>query len=205
MCRPVPANIPKSSWACSRAEACGTGLTEVLCAAAILVTAVTGLAPLFLAAVRATIDARSQTTATVLALQRLEQLRGLTWGFDPNAPEVRISDLTTDLSGDRPTGGGRGLNQSPADALWTNTSGYVDYLDQSGRWVGSGASPPPGACWVRRWSIEPVAANPDDLLVLQVLVIPAGSVGSGQRPADRNAAWLRDGACMVTIRARMAR
>jgi hypothetical protein len=180
-------------------------LTEVLCAAAILVTAVTGLAPLFLAAVRATIDARSQTTATVLALQRLEQLRGLTWGFDQHAPGLRLSDTTADLSWDVPTGRGRGLSQSPGEALRMNTPGYVDYLDQFGRWVGSGVSPPPEARWVRRWSIEPLAPNPEDLLVLQVLVIPVGSIGSAQALSERNSPWLRDGARLVTIRTRMAR
>ena len=199
------ATIPKSSLTRSGSETCGTGLTEVLCAAAVLVTVVGGLAPLFLAAVRVTIDARSQTTATVSALQRLEQLRGLMWGFDQNAPGARISDTTTDLSWDGPTGGGRGLSQSPADALRINTPGYVDYLDQFGRWVGSGVSPPPSARWVRRWSIEPLAPNPEDLLVLQVLVIPAGSTSSGQGLSERNSSWLRDGARLVTIRARIAR
>lgn len=201
----MPANVTTSSPLRSASEACGTGLTEVLCAAAVLVTAVAGLAPLFLTAVRGTIDARSQTTATVLALQRLEQLRGLTWGFDQHAPGVRVSDTTTDLSQDNPANGGRGLSQSPADALRINTAGYVDYLDQFGRWVGSGVSPPPSACWVRRWSIEPLAPNPEDLLVLQVLVVPARSTGSGQERSDSNSSWLRDGARLVTIRARMAR
>ena len=177
----------------------------MLCAAAILVTAMAGLAPLFLTAAKATMDARTQTMATVLAAQRVEQLRGLNWGFDQNAPAVRISDFTTDLSGRGATNGGRGLSQSPADALWVNTPGYVDYLDPFGQWVGSGSSPPPGTSWVRRWSIEPQSPSPDDLLLLQVLVIPIAVSRAAHQEARRDSIWLRDGARLVTVRARMAR
>jgi hypothetical protein len=53
----------------------------------------------------------------------------------------------------------------------------VDYLDAYGAWVGTGAAPPVGAVYVRRWSVEPLPTNPNNTLVFQVLVgriSPAG-------------------------------
>lgn len=53
----------------------GLSLVEVLVATGVLVTGITALLQLFVAAVRANVDARADTFATVLALQKIEALR----------------------------------------------------------------------------------------------------------------------------------
>jgi type II secretory pathway pseudopilin PulG len=47
-----------------------------------------------------------------------------------------------------------------------------DFLDATGRSLGSGLIPPVSAAFIRRWSTVPLAADPDRLLLVQVLVIP---------------------------------
>jgi len=49
---------------------------------------------------------------------------------------------------------------------------YVDYLDGAGAWVGGGNGPPASARYVRRWAVIPLPEDPDDSLVLQVIVLP---------------------------------
>ena len=42
----------------------------------------------------------------------------------------------------------------------SNTPGYVDFVDQFGRYLGTGAATPANAAYIRRWSIEPLPTNP---------------------------------------------
>jgi hypothetical protein len=130
-------------------------------------------------AARANTSARTSTLTSMLAAQKMEQLRALTWGFDEAGGP--LSDTTTDLSAspERP-GVSVGLSPSPAGALEQNVAGYCDFLDATGRPLGGGATPPAGALFVRRWSVEPLPAKPNTLL-LQVIVTRAvrgGAAGS---------------------------
>jgi hypothetical protein len=70
------------------------------------------------------------------------------------------------------TSNGTGLNPSPADSLEQNVSGFFDYVDAAGVWVGTGTTQPGTAAYVRRWSISPLPTNPNNTLVIQVLVTP---------------------------------
>ena len=147
----------------------GFSLLEVLAAAVILMTGIIAVAQMFVAATNQNMSARRVTTTAVLAQQKIEQLRALTWGYDDFG--LPISDISSDISVTPPTpGGGIGLQPSPGDTLNTSTPGYVDYLDAFGQWAGSGGAPPPNALYVRRWSIEPLPTNPNNTLVFQVLV-----------------------------------
>ena len=150
----------------------GFSLIEVIVATSLLILAVASLAQLFVISVRANASARATTYASVLAQQKMEQLRGLTWGFDPLG--LPLTDTTTDVSvtPERATAG-RGLSPSPSGAgtLGVNTDGYCDFLDGSGRWLAGGATVPPGTIFVRRWSVEPLPTNPHNTIVLQVLVV----------------------------------
>jgi prepilin-type N-terminal cleavage/methylation domain-containing protein len=149
----------------------GFTLVEVLVAMVIVTCGALGVAELVTVAVRAAQAARSLTSCTMLAVQKMEQLKALTWSFagdEVDSPPV--GDVSTDLSYEPATGGGRGLSASPAGALERNTPGYVDFLDADGRWVGTGATPPGAAVFIRRWSVEPLPAAPDDTRMLQVLV-----------------------------------
>lgn len=155
----------------------GFSLVEVLAATVILTVALMSLAQLFALSTRANFTARTNSFAALLAQQKMEQLRGLTWGYDVlNLP---VSDLTTDTSTGTgvtgcPTpgagGGGTGLSPSPWGTLQGNTAGWVDYLDQNGCLLGGGAAIPDGTIYIRRWSVEPLPTNPNNTLILQVLV-----------------------------------
>lgn len=183
----------------------GFTLVEVLVALTLISVMALGTAQLFAVSIRATHAARNQTSTTVLAAQKLEQLRSLTWGFDETGTGLPVSDTTTNLSVDPPTGSGSGLNPSPPNTLNQNVAGYVDFLDARGQWVGTGTTPPDGATYVRRWSIEPLPTNPNNTLVFQVLVttvrreaeVSTGPVGQRLR--------LADDAFVVSVKTRKAR
>ena len=153
-------------------------LAEVLISMGILTAVSLGVAQLFAVSTRANLVARGQTSTTAMAEQKLEQLRALTWGFDSSGQGLPVSDTTTNLTIDPPTATGSGLNPSPANALETNTPGFVDFLDANGQYVGSGLTPPGTAAFIRRWSIRPLPTNPNNTLVLQVLVTPVSNEGS---------------------------
>ena len=95
----------------------GFSLVEVLVASTILIVGLVALAQLFIVATASNISSRHVTYATVLAAQKLEELRSL--------PSAQQSDL-----------------------------GSVDEI---------------GEYW-RRWSIDPLPAEPGNAVVIQVLV-----------------------------------
>jgi type II secretory pathway pseudopilin PulG len=171
--------LAKFSWTVRRASLVGReagageggfSLLEVLFATTILTTAVVGLAQLFAVSTHANTNARSTTFTAVLAQQKMEQLRSLTWGFDGQGlPLTDTSSNITDAA-ETPAGGG-GLTPSPQGALNANTNGYCDFIDKNGLSLGGGIAPPGGAVYTRRWSIEPLPTNPNNTLVLQVLVM----------------------------------
>jgi len=148
----------------------GFTLIEVLVAMVLIAIVASNIAALCTLAMRAVIGARRQTSAATLALQKMEQLMALTWATSGGPPGVSVSDLTSDISVDPASASGTGLSPSPTNSLDNNVAGFVDYLDVSGAWVGSGASPPASAVFVRRWRIDPLASDPDNTLVLQVFV-----------------------------------
>jgi hypothetical protein len=63
-------------------------------------------------------------------------------------------------------------------------SGYVDYLDANGNSLGGGATPPDGTVYYRRWSVEPLPTNPNNTLVLQVLVSRRKTRGAADQAVD---------------------
>jgi type II secretory pathway pseudopilin PulG len=181
----------------------GFTLVEVLIAVGLLTAVAISVAQLFAVAAMSNLNAKGATSSAILAVQKMEQLRGLSWGFNPNSElGLPLSDTTTDLSVDPPTNAGRGLNPSPAGALDTNVGGYVDFLDGEGKSLGTGAQPPNGTLYVRRWSIEPLPTNPNNTLILQVRVIPL------RREARRTIATastrLPDDTWLVSVKTRKA-
>lgn len=169
---------------------------EVLVALGILCVAALGSVQLVAVATEGMSHARRDSLAATLAASRMEQLRGLLFEFDSGG--LPIADLTTDLSADPPVPGGPGLTPAGAVTLDGNVSGYADFLDRNGRWLGAGTTPPSGTAFVRRWSVEPYDTA-GDLLVLQVLVRPvsAGSATGTARVARE--------ARFVSLRARTRR
>ncbi len=183
----------------------GFSLIEVLVAMLIIAPAAIGAAGLVTIAARAVRDARMESTAVVLAAQKLEQLRTLEWNADDSGRGgSSTSDWTTDVTRDPVVGGGRGLSASPAGALASNVAGFVDYLDAAGAWVGTGPMPPPRAVFIRRWAVTPLPTDPADTLVLQVLVTNFTRDASVRRSPGRRAR-LGGEALVTTVRTRTSR
>src|SRR5687768_11233015 len=93
----------------------GFSLTEVVIAMGLLTTVSLGVAQLFAVSTKANQVARGQTSTTAMAEQKMEQLRALTWGFDPAGQGLPVSDTSTNLSVAPPASNGSGLNPSPVD------------------------------------------------------------------------------------------
>ena len=149
----------------------GFSLAEVVLAMGLMTGAIVALANLFAISQRANQSSKKTTFAALLAEQKMEQLRGLTWGFDTIG--LPLSDTATDTTVvPQVATGGMGLRPSPALTLLQNTANYVDYLDKYGVSLGGGSNPPTGTSYIRRWSVEPLPTNPNNTLILQVVVTP---------------------------------
>lgn len=158
--------MAKSSFSNSQS---GFSIIETIFATGVLATAVVALAQMFAISVQNNRNARTTTYATTLAEQKMEQLRGLTFGFDTIG--LPLTDVTTDTAAPVETpNGGTGLSPSPTGTLVANTNGYADYIDAFGNVLGGGSGIRPRTVYIRRWSIEPLPTNPNDTLVIQVMV-----------------------------------
>lgn len=160
----------------------GFSLIETLVAASILTVGVSALAQLLILSTRANASAAATTAAVLLARQKMEELRGLRFGFD--LAGNRVSDTS--------------LVASPPGAFGACMEGFCDFVDRFGRPAGGGTAPPRGAAYIRRWSIEALPANPDDTLLLQVRVARAGAA----LPSATAGARVPDEARLVSVRTR---
>jgi type II secretory pathway pseudopilin PulG len=185
-----------------RSNASGFSLLETLIATFLLAGGVLATAQMFILATKGNSAAMQSTYTATLAHDKMEQLRSLTWGFDRVG--LPIQDYTTNITVDPPTeNGGVGLTPSPDNALSANVSGYVDFIGRDGNSLGGGPQVPQGTIYVRRWSVEPLPTNPNNTLILQVLVFPYDlreNQGTGV-VLDR----ARDEARLVTVKTRKSR
>ena len=124
----------------------GFSLIEVMVASAILGCAVLSVAQLVAAATGSTAGARGVSEATLLAWQKLDELRSLALTFDDAGAPV------TDAS----------LQASPNGTLSRDTAGWLDYPATL------------GARYRRRWAID-LSGGSADLLILRVRVLATGS------------------------------
>jgi prepilin-type N-terminal cleavage/methylation domain-containing protein len=148
----------------------GFSLLETLVAVTLLTIGVCGIAQLSVIATQANQRAQAITMASLLGQEKIEQLRALAWGIDELGTPITDTDSNTGILPAAPTGG-PGLRFSPGDALTTNASGYCDFLDHAGRLLNGAAGVPENAAYIRRWSIEPLATDPANTLVIQVRVV----------------------------------
>ena len=146
------------------ASAAGSTLVEALVAMLVLTTGLVAMAELVRLAMASNVRARRSSMAAILAMQKIEELRSLAWEFDVSG--VPVSD--------------GGLQASPW-SLQQNTPGFVDHVDRGGTVVGEGVQAPASAVLTRRWSIEPLPASSEHVVLLQVLV----TVAQGRSDSDR--------------------
>lgn len=182
----------------------GFSLAEVVVSMGLLMTVSLGVAQLFAVSTQANRIARGQTSTTAMAEQKMEQIRSLTWGFDLQGQGLPVTDTTTNLAKYPFDDDGRGLNPSPADTLLTNVDGYFDYLDATGNWVGTGATVPASATYVRRWAIIPLPTNPNNTLVIQVLATPLSNERARVDTGETTRARMAGDALLTSIKTRKA-
>jgi len=186
---------------CNAKSEAGFTLIEVCVATGILVAAVVALAQMFAISIQTNTSSRKTTYAAVLAEQKIEELRALTWGFDMQGLPISDTTTNTSVNPEQPIGG-VGLTPSPADALQDNVQGYVDYIDQAGTKLSSpDGQPPGGTSYIRRWSIEPLPTNPNNTLVIQVLVTRWRTRGAADQGKVQR---LQEEARVITVKTRKA-
>jgi type II secretory pathway pseudopilin PulG len=191
----------KSNFNASR----GFSLVEVIVSMGLLTTVSLGVAQLFATSTNANRTARHQTSTVAMAEQKMEQIRSLTWGFDLQGLGLPVTDTTSNLANYPHTADGSGLNPSPTDSLIRNRAGFVDYLDATGVWVGTGDNPPDDAAFIRRWAILPLPTNPNNTLIIQVLVTPAANENRRTvSPTDTTRARMPGDSLLTSVKTRKA-
>jgi type II secretory pathway pseudopilin PulG len=157
----------------SIASARGFTLFETLVATGILITALAGVAQLFVLGTQLTRQASASGAALVAAQDKIESLRGLAFGYDDAGTAVTAPALAS----------------SPASSLDENLEPYADWIDAAGQ-AGTDAG---AATFVRRWRISPVDAASPEAIAIEACVfrMPAGD--RDHRSAE---------ACLSTIRTR---
>jgi type II secretory pathway pseudopilin PulG len=134
----------------------GFTLLETVVASGILVTALAGIAQLFVLSTHLTRQAGASGAALVAAQDRIESLRALAFGYDESG--VSITDP--------------GLQPSPGSSLNDDITPYVDWVDATGRPAASSA-----AVFTRRWRVSALASHPALAIEVCVFTAPAGNRG----------------------------
>jgi hypothetical protein len=165
-----------------------------------LAVGLTALAQLFAISVKNNSVAKNGTFTSVLASQKIEQLRGLTYGFDVLGLPITDTTTNTTVSPETPTGG-TGLAPSPSNTLRQNTDGWVDYVDAYGQALGGGTNVPANTAFIRRWYVEPLPTNPNNTLIIQVLVTRNRNRGAGDEGSVTRSP---EEARLVTVKTRKA-
>lgn len=123
----------------------GFTLLETLVATGILVTALAGVAQLFILGTHLTRQANASGAALVAAQGKLEVLGGLSFNYAADGSAI------TDPS----------LEASPASSLDEDADGFVDWLNTSGE----ASDSPDEAVFARRWRVSSIGDQPDSIAV----------------------------------------
>lgn len=151
----------------------GFTLFETLIATGILITALAGVAQLFVLGSQLARKSTSSGIALLATQNKLEELQGLAFGYD----SYGASETDPHLA---PT---------PGHTLNEDTPPYLDWLDSAGEIQQSDA----GAAFVRRWRIARLDAQVPDAITIEVCVFPARAGAQEAAAAD---------ACLSTLRTR---
>lgn len=151
----------------------GFTLFETLIATGILVTALAGVAQLFVLGSHLAKKTSASGVALLAAQNKLEVLQGLAFSFDANG----VAETDPDL------------DPSPARTLNENISPFLDWLDANGE----AQEESEGAAFVRRWRITGVDDASPDAIAIEVCVFPIAVGEQDVASAD---------ACLSTLRTR---
>jgi len=139
----------------ARSSPNGFSLIEALIAMAITATAFTAAAQLLMQASAANRGARLVTRAAMLATSKMEELESLAYTVGEDGADVQDE----------------ALSESPDGTLTNDIPEYCEWFDSAGQAMSESVRPP-GASFVRRWSIRALAVD-GDALALQVRVATA--------------------------------
>ena len=151
----------------------GFTLFETLVATGILVTALAGVAQLFILSTHLTRQSNTLGAALVAAQDKLEVLAGLSFDYDADGASI------TDPS----------LEISLASCLDEDTESCVDWLDSSGEPRDSSDD----AVFVRRWRVSSISEDEPESVAIEVCVFRMPVDDTTVRGAD---------ACLSTVRTR---
>lgn len=180
----------------------GFSLVEVVMAIAVVSIVTISVSTALLAGRTIAAHDRAAVIGRVAAQARLTTLTSLAFQTIAGAggAPLAITDTTTDVAAEPPGPGGSGLQESPADALWVDRAGYVDYLDGLGRGIGTGARARARAAYVRRWAIgRQGPGGAGQVVTVAVLVAPMAAAaraaaGDPTRLGDASGVVVRRGA-----------
>ncbi len=151
----------------------GFTLVETVVATGVLVTALAGLAQLFILSTHLTRQAGASGVALAAAQEKLESLRGLAFSYDETGAPITSP----------------ALEPSTASSLDQDVEARVDWLDVAGESRDDAAA----AVMVRRWRIATIGGASPDAIVIEVCVFTAPAVGVDHHGAN---------ACLSAVRTR---
>ena len=150
----------------------GFTLVETIVATAVLITAIGGLAQLFVLTARFMRDSTRSRVALVAAQDKLEMLNAMRFGYDADgAPVVDAR-----------------LEPSPPASLDQNVDAFFDWLNGDGAIASER-----GSAYVRRWRITAVDLNEPPAIAIDVCVYATSVFDRGPNHAD---------ACLGSVRVR---
>ena len=136
----------------------GFTLFETLVATSILVTALAGVAQLFVLGSHLTRQAGASGAALLAAQDKLELLRGQAFTYDPSGLAVT----------------NEALEPSPESSLDEDVDPYVDWLDADGDTTEDAEA----AVIARRWRVTSLGATTPDAIAIEVCVFRFGANGA---------------------------
>ena len=140
----------------------GFTLVETLVATGILITALAGIAQLFVLGAQLTRQAGASAAALRAAEDKLESLRSQALTYDEGGTPVTSVALAP----------------APANSLSENIAPYFDWVDRDGQEQADAG----GAVWLRRWRVTVLDAGQPDAIALEVCVFR--NANRDQRQAD---------------------
>ena len=149
----------------------GTSLIETVGALTLLLIAAGGLLSMDSIATKITENyGHLSSRTTEYGQDKMEQLLVLSWG----------DEVTNTAVFPATPSGGTGLKIGGSADPNAPASGYADYLDQNGQWLGAGATAPADWYYKRVWQVTSPAANLKQVTV----TVSVKSAFAGGQPAQ---------------------